>query len=149
MTSRFLVPSCSTEATSSWLHHAVATASVLVSLPSVCHACSGPGAGELIGQNIVLSQVLFVAGLAASIHLAIRARKHPLRARWMWMLGVLAIFHPMWWVSALQGDCGYTLCALSILVGAIQALVVARGHWVIHRGLVGPKNSEDSSSGRL
>ena len=82
-------------------------------------ACSGPGAGLTIRENIVIS--LFCAAISAVIVGAIALDDWRL-GRFGGRLGiglVLLAIHPAWTVSAIHGDCGYQKRDLSCLVVAL------------------------------
>lgn len=102
-------------------------------------ACSGPGAGQTIHNNIVYAQYQFlvVAMLAlASILFWLGTR----RQRGLMLTEiVLMIIHPAWTISALHGDCGYlkayVATGFTVLAATCFALQVALWQWLMHKRL--------------
>jgi hypothetical protein len=102
--------------------------------PAVSLACSGPRAGEVIAGNQRASFLIFLAGAVAAIQLGVRFRAHPKKGAWLGGLALLSLLHPIWWLSAMSGDCGYLLFYSSIAVGLVQLAIVVAGHVRLRRG---------------
>ncbi len=69
-------------------------------------ACSGPGAGQAIAENIRTAEVH--AGVLALLMLISLALAWRYRTRIVpRILLVMLAIHPAWTISAISGDCGY------------------------------------------
>jgi hypothetical protein len=123
------------------------TAVVLVPA-GLIFACSGPGAGAAIAENIAYAQahalvVLTALEVSALIWLCVRRSRG-----WPLASALLLLLHPAWTVSALDGDCGalkaqasvlFTVLAAGCLVGQITHLT-----WSWTESL--PTDSDDGPS---
>lgn len=83
-------------------------------------ACSGPGAGQAIAENIETGYIhaaimggLFLTSLGL---FAIRHRWRPVVPAIL--LGML-LLHPAWTISAISGDCGHTKRLASYVVTVV------------------------------
>lgn len=82
-------------------------------------ACSGPGAGAAIRQNIVIANYCAAIGGVITIAVVFDAWR---TRRWGIALPisvVMSLMHPAWTISALHGDCGFLKRNLSYFVSAI------------------------------
>ena len=89
-------------------------------------ACSGPGAMATIARNIAFArQQAAVVGVLTAASLALWV---PFHRRIRYPAGCLALlsFHPIWWMSAVKGDCGYGLAdaALKASLLALGAVIL-------------------------
>lgn len=105
----------------------------VVSWPALSLACSGPSAAEVIAANQRAGLLLFLAGAVAAVHLGLRFRAHPKKGVWIGGLALLSFLHPIWWLGAMSGDCGYLLLYSSVVVGIVQAAIVVAGHVRLRR----------------
>jgi hypothetical protein len=99
---------------------------LLLLAPSIAWACSGEGASEAIALSSLIGGLFGALSIAATVFVA-RRRPKP----WIRVLAVvLAVAHPWWWMSALSGDCGYSLRLIapmySLLPLGLAALVWKR-----------------------
>lgn len=70
-------------------------------------ACSGPGAGALIRENVVIGYFCAAIGGVMTIALGFDAWR---TRRWRFALPVatvMLLIHPAWTISAVHGDCGF------------------------------------------
>ena len=98
-----------------------ALGAIAVSASASCAwACSGPGAPEAIRQAERLGWTLWGATLLmlSGAVLVPRLRSHG------WLLLLLAVVHPGWWMSARSGDCGRTLIGSSVLVTVLTPVAI-------------------------
>jgi hypothetical protein len=87
-------------------------------------ACSGPGAGAIIGRNIDIGNMN--AAVAGAILLASVSAFAVTRSCWGFPTAILILFllHPAWTVSAIHGDCGELLRDASYVVTGLVVLIM-------------------------
>lgn len=94
-------------------------------LASAAWACSGEGAEEAISLSGRIGGVSGLLSMALTVFIVAK------KPKW-WVRGVaiaLSVFHPAWWMSALHGDCGYSLRLAAPVMAAVHvgiALIVWR-----------------------
>ena len=86
-----------------------------------------------MARHSSLSAALFIGGVILTIHLWWRLRGSTKRLGWGLSLGLLLCAHPVWWLSAVGGDCGYLLFHASLMMSALQAAVIGSGHRWLRR----------------
>jgi hypothetical protein len=95
-------------------------------------ACSGPGAGLAIGENVgislkhaaVMGELVLVSVCVFTI--GPRRRVVPI------VLICMLVLHPAWWISALRGDCGEDKRDYSRIFTAIGSAAL---FWQVGRSL--------------
>jgi hypothetical protein len=101
--------------------------------PGVVFACSGPGAGAAISSNERLATMMFLACLLllpASLIVWRRSQRH---RGWAVAHILLIVMNPIWWISAVAGDCGSSLRDVATVFVVVAALGTARVTWLFLR----------------
>jgi hypothetical protein len=101
--------------------------------PSIALACSVRGTGDPIGANERLATILFLACLMLLPVSLIVWRKSQRYRGWAVAHVLLIVMNPIWWVSAVSGDCGYSLATLATVFVVVAALGTARVTWLFLR----------------
>jgi hypothetical protein len=104
-------------------------AGVAVLWPSVVFACSGPGADAAISSNERLATMLFLACLLLLPVSLMVWRKSQRHRTWAVAHVLLVVANPIWWISALSGDCRGTLAAAAMAFVVVASLGTARVTW--------------------
>jgi hypothetical protein len=111
-------------------------------------ACSGPGAAKAIRQSELIgtsSAGLSIAVVAAGCSLLLR---RSLGGRLPWIAAPL-VLHPRWWMDAVHGDCGATLCFWSLVATVGIAINVALAARWPRPAASGPRKASWLISGAL
>jgi hypothetical protein len=101
--------------------------------PSVAFACSGSGAAATIDSNGRLATILFLACLLLLPVSLMIWRKSQRHGRWAVAHILLIVANPIWWMSALGGDCGFALAGLATVFVVVAGVGTARVTWLFLR----------------
>ena len=115
------------------------------------YACSGPGAGKLIADNIKMAeQMAWVAAAFTAVSVIFYLLTWRFKGCPLICLGLLAL-HPAWTVSATMGDCGSLkagtatfITTAAVVIGIAQIFMVILWWW--HKPTANPFGDADETA---
>lgn len=124
----------------------------LLVVPGSALACSGPGAVELIGDNIRTAHVVFAVGIFIALGYAILSRRSKGWPQRIAPLIIFSLLNPALLASAYGGDCGYfkvggsVAFAVALLVYTVGSVAIQRRR-AVQQGIQPDEPASGGSSG--
>jgi hypothetical protein len=112
--------------------------------PTVCLACSGPGAQQFIAESKIYGLLSWAAVVLLATFSWLTPKPRSGTRNWSVAMTIMAGIHPGWWMDTNSGDCGITDFFFSFVFAALAAIIF--GLQAIYVGREFKKESEISVS---